>query len=83
MKHTFIFSKTFFFFLSTCVWHNRLSCGTLICLLSVGNSFKTSVISVELGKNVSNAFHVQQIHSNFKPSCQIDRKHFKVLQNKF
>jgi len=26
------------------------SCGTLICLLSAGNSFKTCIISVDLGK---------------------------------
>ena len=29
--------------------HSSLSCGTLICFLSVGNSFKTGIISVDLG----------------------------------
>jgi len=38
------FSKTRFFLLSTCVGHNTLSCGTLICILSVGNKFKTYYI---------------------------------------
>jgi len=27
-------------------------------------------------------FPVQQMNSNFKPSCQIDRGHIKVPQNK-
>ena len=44
------FSKTCTFLLSTCVGHSSLSCGTLICILSVGNSFKTCIISVDLGK---------------------------------
>jgi len=45
------FSKTCFYLLSTCVGHNRLSCGTLIdlCLLSVINSFKTGIIYVDFG----------------------------------
>jgi len=45
-----IFLKTCFFLLSTCIGHNSLSCGMLIklCLLSVGNSFKTGIISVDL-----------------------------------
>ena len=34
-------------------------------------------------KLTSNAFPVPEIHSNFKPSCQIDRGHIKVPQNKF
>jgi len=38
------------FFLVDAIWHSSLSCGTLICLLSVGNSFKTCIISVDLGK---------------------------------
>jgi len=33
-----------------CVGHSSLACGTLICLFAVGNSFKTCVISVDLGK---------------------------------
>jgi len=28
-------------------------------------------------------FSVQQMHSNFKPSCQIDTRHIRVPQNKF
>jgi len=34
-------------------------------------------------KNVSNTFPFQQIHSSFKPSCQIDRGHIKVPQHTF
>ena len=56
-----------------CVGHSSLSCGTLICLSLVGNSFKTCIISIDLGKALVMLFPVQQIHSNFKPSCQIDR----------
>ena len=44
------FFENLFFLLSTCVGHNSLSCGTLICLLSVGNSFKTCIITVDLYK---------------------------------
>jgi len=44
------FLKTCFFLLSTCVGHSSLPCGTLIDLLSVVNSFKTCIISVDLGK---------------------------------
>jgi len=42
-------SKTYIVLLSTHVRHSNLSCGTLICLLSDGNSFKTCIISVDLG----------------------------------
>jgi len=59
------FSKTCFFLLSTCVGRNNLFCGTFTCLLSVGNSFKTCIISVYLGKALETLFSVQQIHSNF------------------
>jgi len=47
-----IFSKTCFFLLSTCVGHNSVSYGTLICPSSVGNSFKTCIKSVDLGKTL-------------------------------
>jgi len=52
-----MFTKTCCFFLfSTYVGHGSLSCGTLICLLlSVGNSFKTYIIYVDLRK-LGNAF---------------------------
>jgi len=44
-------SKTGFFLLSMCVGHNSLSCGTIIYVfLSIGNSFKTCIITVDLGK---------------------------------
>jgi len=59
------FSKTCFFLLLTCEGHGSLSCGTLICLLSIGNLFKTCIISVDLGKTLVTFFPVQQIHSNF------------------
>jgi len=65
-----------------CVGHSSLSCGTLICLLSLGNSFKTCTISVDLGKAIVTLFLVQQIHFNFKPSCQIDRKYIKAPQKR-
>ena len=58
------FSKTCFFLL-TCVEHSSLSCGTLICLLLVCNSFKTCIISVDLGKTLVMLFPVLQIRSNF------------------
>jgi len=45
-----IFENLLLFFLLTCVGHNSLSGGTLICLLLVGNSFKTCMISVDLEK---------------------------------
>jgi len=38
---------------------------------------------VDLRKALVKLFPVQQIHFNFKPSCQIDREHIKVPQNKF
>jgi len=41
---------SFVFLLSMCIGYKRLSCGTLICLFLVGNSFKTCIISVDLGK---------------------------------
>jgi len=41
---------TYFFLLSTCVGYNSVSCGILVCLLSVGNSFKTCIITVDLRK---------------------------------
>jgi len=41
------FLKTYFFLLLKCVGQNSLSCGTLICLLSVGNSFKSCIIYVD------------------------------------
>jgi len=42
--------KPVFFLLLTCVVIAVLPCCTLICLLSVGNLFKTCIISVEQGK---------------------------------
>jgi len=72
------FSKTRIFLLPTCVGHSSLSCETLICLLSVGNSLKTCVISVDIEKTLVTLFPVQQIHSHFKPSCNLDRGHIKV-----
>jgi len=65
------------------VGHSSPSCGTVIFLLLVSNSIKTCIISVDLGKTLVTLFSVQQIHSNFKPSCKIDRGHIKVPQNKF
>jgi len=62
---------------------SSLSCGTVIFLLSVGNSFKTSITSVNLRKALVTLFPVQQMHSNFKRSCQIDTRPIKVPQNKF
>ena len=43
--------KPCFVLLSTCVRHSSLSCGTLICILSVGNVFITGItcIPVDLG----------------------------------
>jgi len=70
-----IFWKTCFLMLLTCVGHSSLSCGTLIYLLSVGNSFKTCIIYVDLGKTLVKLFPVSQVHSNFKLSCQINREH--------
>jgi len=67
------FSKTCFFLLSTCVGDNSISCDTF--LLSVGNSLKTCIISVDLGKALLRAYNVYSVHSKFKPSCQIDRGH--------
>jgi len=75
--------KTCFFLLSTCEGHISPSCGTLICLLSVVNAFKTCIIYVDLEKALVTFFPVQQINSNFKQSCQIDRGHFKVPQKMF
>jgi len=73
-------SKTSFFLSSTCVEHISLSSGILKCLLKVGNSIKTCIINVDLGK----AFiTLQQMHSNFKPSCEIDRGHVLVPQKSF
>jgi len=84
------FSKTclFFFWLSTSVWHSSLSCDNKkICLLSVDHFLKTCIIYVDLRKalvTLSPVYSVQ-IHSNFKPSCQIDRGHnfIKVPQKGF
>ena len=72
------FSKTRIFLLSTCVGHSSLSCETLICLLSVGNSLKTCVLSVDIEKTLVTLFPVQQIHSHFKPSCKLDRGYHKI-----
>jgi len=44
--------KTLVVLLSACVWH----CGPLICILSVGNSFKICIISVDLGKTLVTLF---------------------------
>jgi len=78
-----VFLKTCLFLLSTCVWHNSLSFGTLKCFLSTDNSFKTRIIYVDIEKTLVMLFPVQQIYSNFKPSCQIDGGHINVSQNKF
>ena len=43
----FLFKGNFIFFSSPCVGHRRLSCGTLICLLWVGISFKTYICSTD------------------------------------
>jgi len=78
------FSKTCFFLLLMCVGHIcGVSCGTLICLLSVGNSFKTCIISVDFEKALATLFPVQQIHFNFTLSCQFNRGHIREPQNKF
>ena len=75
--------------MSPCVTHlNRkpvFSCCTVIFLLSVGNSLKPFITctSVNLRKALVTRFPVQQMHSNFKPSRQIDTRHIKVPQNKF
>jgi len=69
------FSKTCFFLLLTFVGHSSLSCGTLKCLLLVGTSYKTCIIPVDLRKVLVLLFPVQQIHSNFKTSCQTVRYH--------
>jgi len=45
-----IFFENLFFLLSTCVEHSSISCGTLMCLLSVGILFKTYIVSVYLGR---------------------------------
>jgi len=65
-------------------WRPVFSCcnktfDTLISVPLVGKSFKTCNVWVDLEK----IHTVQQIHSNFKQSCQIDRGHIKVSQNKF
>ena len=44
-----IFEKIIFL-LSTCVGHSSLFCGTLICLLMVGNLIKTCNVYVDLVK---------------------------------
>jgi len=67
-------SKTCFFLLPTCVGHNSLCLWHPICLLSVGNSFKTCITSVGHGK---------ALQLFLCSSCQIDRGHIKVPQNKF
>ena len=64
-----IFKNMFFSFV------DMQSYGTLMGLILVGNSFRTCIISVDLGKALVMLFTVQQIHSNFKLSCQIDRGH--------
>jgi len=51
--------------------------------LSVGNSLKTCIISVDLGKALVTLFPAQEIRSNFKLSLQIYRGHIKVPQNLF
>jgi len=74
--------KNLVFLFSTCVWHRSISCGTLICFVSVGNSFKTCIISVDLGK----AFKRLSLFHRYipiKPSCHIDKRHIMVPQNKF
>jgi len=44
------FENLFFSCCLHCIGHSSLSCGTLVCLLLVGNLFKTCIISVDLGK---------------------------------
>jgi len=77
------FSKISFFLLLTCIGHNSLLCVTLLCLLSVCNSFKTCIISVDLRKVLLTLYAVQKVHSSFIPSCQVDRGQIKVPQNNF
>ena len=47
LKKKFFKNLVFFIFVDVCI---SLFCGTLICLLPFGNSFKTCIISVDLGK---------------------------------
>jgi len=79
LKYT-LFEKLFIL-LSTCIGHSILFCGTSLCLLSVGSSFKTYIISDDTGKTLVTLFAVQQINSDVKPNCQIDRGHIRVPQN--
>jgi len=48
------FFENLFFLLSICVGLSSLSCRTLICILSVGNSLKT--LCLLISESVSNAF---------------------------
>ena len=79
------FLKTCFFLLLTCIGHNRLSCGTFTCLLLVGDSFKTCIISVIFRKalqrfSMFNRYFpiLKQVAKSIEP-----RGHIKVPQNKF
>ena len=56
---------THFFLLSTSKGIAVLSCFTLIWLLSVGNSCKTCIISVDLGEALVTLLPVQQMHYIF------------------
>jgi len=70
-----IFAKICLFLLSTCVGHSSLSCGTLMSFISWQLISKLCFIGWSR-KSISNTFYcstVQQIHSNFKQSYQIDR----------
>ena len=49
VKGTNVF-KNLFFSCCGCVGHSSLSCGNLICVLSICKSFKTCILSDDYGK---------------------------------
>jgi len=67
--------ENLYHFLPTLLGHQNLSCGRLIVLQSVGNSFKTCNISVFMGK----AWH--WIATLYPSMCKIYRDHIKAPQD--
>ena len=63
---------------------SNLSCGTLIHYNYVvyGLAIYLKLVLYLLTSEKRYAIPVKHIHSNFTPSCQIDRGHIKVPQNK-
>jgi len=57
-----------------------LSCGTLIYILSVCNSFKICTIYVDLGKTLQRFSQFNRFIPILKPICKNNRGHIKVPQ---